>query len=160
MPSKNPAQRLCDIIDNVEAIDAFSTGLDFAAFRANRSTVYAVVRAIEIISEASRRLPSVAPPPSGDRLGGSRGGRRLTEFPVGSLRSGRRQWLGGKLRFNLCSAIESARESVTSQDEGCRPDYPPEVTEFRPPPKIPVTPPANFFVTDRKPLTLPRPRNP
>jgi uncharacterized protein with HEPN domain len=32
MPSKNPAQRLSDIIDNVDAIHAFTTGLDFQAF--------------------------------------------------------------------------------------------------------------------------------
>lgn len=57
MPSKNPAQRLADIIDNVDAVQGFTTGLDFAAFRADRKTVYAVVRALEIISEASRRLP-------------------------------------------------------------------------------------------------------
>lgn len=57
MPSKNPAQRLSDIIDNIDAINAFTRGLDFPAFRADRKTVYAVVRALEIISEASRRLP-------------------------------------------------------------------------------------------------------
>jgi uncharacterized protein with HEPN domain len=32
--------------------------MDFAAFVADRKTVYAVVRALEIISEASRRLPA------------------------------------------------------------------------------------------------------
>ena len=58
MPSKNPAQRLADIIENIDAIEAFAAGLDFAAFCADRKTVYAVVRALEIISEASRRLPS------------------------------------------------------------------------------------------------------
>jgi uncharacterized protein with HEPN domain len=57
MPSKNPAQRLADIIDNVDAIQGFTAALDFPAFRADRKTVYAVVRALEIISEASRRLP-------------------------------------------------------------------------------------------------------
>ena len=57
MPSKNPAQRLRDIIDNVDAIHAFAGELDLEAFRADRKTVYAVVRALEIISEASRRLP-------------------------------------------------------------------------------------------------------
>ena len=57
MPSKNPAQRLADIIDNVDAIKEFIAELDFQAFRAYRKTVYAVVRALEIISEASRRLP-------------------------------------------------------------------------------------------------------
>jgi uncharacterized protein with HEPN domain len=57
MPSKNPAQRLRDIIDNIDAIAAFTAEADFTAFRTDRKTVYAVVRALEIISEASRRLP-------------------------------------------------------------------------------------------------------
>jgi hypothetical protein len=54
MPSKNPAQRLSDIIENVDAINIFTAEFDFQAFRADRKTVYAVVRALEIISEASR----------------------------------------------------------------------------------------------------------
>jgi uncharacterized protein with HEPN domain len=58
MPSKNPAQRLADIVDNVDAIWKFTSELDLPAFRADRKTVYAVVRALEIISEASRRLPN------------------------------------------------------------------------------------------------------
>jgi uncharacterized protein with HEPN domain len=57
MPSKNPAQRLSDIVENVDAIRTFVGGYDLAAFRADRRTVYAVVRALEIISEASRRIP-------------------------------------------------------------------------------------------------------
>ena len=58
MPSKNPAQRLRDIVDNIDAIGAFTAGLDLAAFAADRKTVYAVVRALEIVSESSRRLPA------------------------------------------------------------------------------------------------------
>ena len=58
MPSKNPAQRLQDIIENIDAILMFTAGLDLAHFRQDRKTVYAVVRALEIISEASRRLPA------------------------------------------------------------------------------------------------------
>ena len=58
MPSKNPAQRLQDIIENIDAILAFTAGLDLAQFRQDRKTVYAVVRALEIISEATRRLPA------------------------------------------------------------------------------------------------------
>jgi predicted nucleotidyltransferase len=53
-PSKNPAQRLADIIDNVDAIQEFTADLDFPAFRADRKAVYAVVRALEIIPEAPR----------------------------------------------------------------------------------------------------------
>jgi len=53
MPSKNPAQRLADI----DAIDGFVAGLDAQDFGSDRRTVYAVIRALEIISEATRRLP-------------------------------------------------------------------------------------------------------
>jgi uncharacterized protein with HEPN domain len=58
MPSKNPAQRLQDIVENVDAIAQFTARMDFAAFVADRKTVYAVVRALEILPEASRRLPA------------------------------------------------------------------------------------------------------
>jgi uncharacterized protein with HEPN domain len=57
MPSKNPAQRLCDILDNIAAIEAFTASLDHAGFVADQKAVYAVTRALEIISEATRRLP-------------------------------------------------------------------------------------------------------
>lgn len=57
MPSKNPAQRLRDIVDNIDAIRAFTAGTGPDGFAGDRKTVYAVTRALEIISEASRRLP-------------------------------------------------------------------------------------------------------
>lgn len=57
MPSKNPSQRLRDIIENIDAIQDFVQHLDLEQFARDRKTVYAVTRALEIISEASRRLP-------------------------------------------------------------------------------------------------------
>jgi uncharacterized protein with HEPN domain len=57
MPSKNPSQRLRDIVDNVDAITSFVLGMDRDEFAMDQKTVYAVVRGLEIISEASRRLP-------------------------------------------------------------------------------------------------------
>lgn len=57
MPSRTPLQRLRDIVDNIEAITTFTAGMSFEEFRADRKTVYAVVRGLEIVSEASRRLP-------------------------------------------------------------------------------------------------------
>ncbi len=57
MSSKNPAQRLRDILENIEAIEGFTTGMALEDFVRDRKTVYAVTRALEIISEASRRLP-------------------------------------------------------------------------------------------------------
>ena len=57
MLSKGPAQRLRDILDNIVAIEAFTLGQGLVEFSEDRKTVYAVTRALEIISEASRRLP-------------------------------------------------------------------------------------------------------
>jgi uncharacterized protein with HEPN domain len=58
VPSRNPAQRLRDILENIEVIETFTAGLDRATFMQDRKTAYAVVWALEIISEASRRLPA------------------------------------------------------------------------------------------------------
>lgn len=57
MRSKNPGVRLRDILDNIDFNHEFTAGLDLGQFASDRKTVYAVVRALEIISEATRRLP-------------------------------------------------------------------------------------------------------
>ena len=59
MPSKrsNPRAHLVHIRDNVILASRFVAGLDYGAFRDNRLVLYAVTRALEIVSEASRRLP-------------------------------------------------------------------------------------------------------
>lgn len=57
MPSKNQAQRLRDILDNIDAVRSFTAGMDIAGFMRDPKTVYAVTRALEIVSEASHRLP-------------------------------------------------------------------------------------------------------
>jgi uncharacterized protein with HEPN domain len=54
---KNPSQRLRDILENIDAIESFVGRMDQAEFTGDRKTVYAVTRALEMISEASRRLP-------------------------------------------------------------------------------------------------------
>jgi uncharacterized protein with HEPN domain len=56
-PSKNPAVRLRDIVENIAAIREFTADMQGADLAADRRTLYAVIRALEIISEASRRLP-------------------------------------------------------------------------------------------------------
>ena len=48
---------LYDIRDNILFAQEFVEGLDQAQFAASRLHFYAVTRALEIISEASRRLP-------------------------------------------------------------------------------------------------------
>jgi uncharacterized protein with HEPN domain len=59
MPSKqfDPKATLFHIRDNVTLARSFVAGFHYERFRADVRTVYAVTRALEIISEASRRLP-------------------------------------------------------------------------------------------------------
>ena len=49
--------RLSDIIEAIEHIRSATTGLDLSAFQGNWEKRWLVERGIEIISEASRRLP-------------------------------------------------------------------------------------------------------
>ncbi len=53
----DPTATLFHIRDNVQLARSFVEGFDYERFRADTRTVYAVTRALEIISEASRRLP-------------------------------------------------------------------------------------------------------
>ena len=57
MPSSSAETALRDILHHIELAGRFVAGLDSAAFRHDVRTVYAVTRCLEIISEASRRLP-------------------------------------------------------------------------------------------------------
>jgi uncharacterized protein with HEPN domain len=57
MPSDLAENVLRDILHHIDLADRFVSELDYAAFVADVRTVYAVIRCLEIISEASRRLP-------------------------------------------------------------------------------------------------------
>ena len=57
MSSDKTRQSLCDIRDNIEAARKFIEGMDLAAFTEDLKTIYATIRALEVISEASRHLP-------------------------------------------------------------------------------------------------------
>jgi uncharacterized protein with HEPN domain len=59
MRSSSPLGPLTDIKQNIELAHAFVAGFSFADFQSDRKTAYAVTRCLEIISEASRRLPAV-----------------------------------------------------------------------------------------------------
>jgi uncharacterized protein with HEPN domain len=47
---------LTDVLDNIELAERFARNLNFEDLRDNVQTLYAVIRSLEIISEASRRL--------------------------------------------------------------------------------------------------------
>jgi uncharacterized protein with HEPN domain len=57
MPSKPADTALRDILHHIDLAAKFSAGFDQASFKQDIKTVYAVTRCLEIISEASRRLP-------------------------------------------------------------------------------------------------------
>ena len=57
MLSEAAIAALRDIAYHIDLADQFAKGFDVATFRGDLRTVYAVVRCLEVISEASRRLP-------------------------------------------------------------------------------------------------------
>lgn len=56
MHSRTEQLALRDMLENIVLARSFCEGMTFAEFQADRRTVYAVTRCLEIISEASRRL--------------------------------------------------------------------------------------------------------
>jgi uncharacterized protein with HEPN domain len=57
MLSKAATAALRDMEHHIDLATEFVAGVDYEAFRDDTRTVYAVTRCLEIISEASRRLP-------------------------------------------------------------------------------------------------------
>jgi uncharacterized protein with HEPN domain len=56
MLSERGRRALLDMLENATAAQDFVQGLTVEAFTADRRTLYAVIRCLEIISEASRRV--------------------------------------------------------------------------------------------------------
>ena len=46
-----------DIQDALDKIETFTVGLDFESFAKDDKTTFAVIRALEIIGEAARKIP-------------------------------------------------------------------------------------------------------
>lgn len=57
MPSDRARTPLRDILDHIDLAEAFTAGFDVVKFRDDLRMLYAVTRCLEIVSEASRRLP-------------------------------------------------------------------------------------------------------
>jgi uncharacterized protein with HEPN domain len=57
MPSDSVVTPLRDILYHIDLAGTFVAGFDSAAFPGDLRTIFAVTRCLEIISEASRRLP-------------------------------------------------------------------------------------------------------
>ena len=57
MPSRSGESALRDMLHHVDLVILFLAGFDYRTFNDDLRTVFAVTRCLEIISEASRRLP-------------------------------------------------------------------------------------------------------
>lgn len=57
MPSDALGRWLNDIATHIDLAQAFTSGMTYDEFRDDLRTTYAVIRCLEIISEASWRLP-------------------------------------------------------------------------------------------------------
>lgn len=57
MTSREYGDYLNDIREAVQDIQSFTAGMDFDRFTSDKKTVYAVVRSIEIIGEAAKKIP-------------------------------------------------------------------------------------------------------
>jgi len=54
---RDPVDFLKDILESIEKIEKFIKGLEFDDFSKDDKTIYAVLRALEIIGEATKNLP-------------------------------------------------------------------------------------------------------
>ncbi|MFH0731816.1 MAG: DUF86 domain-containing protein [Candidatus Omnitrophota bacterium] len=48
---------IADIVNAITEIEEFTKGLTFAEFEKDKKTVFAVIRALEIIGEAAKKIP-------------------------------------------------------------------------------------------------------
>jgi len=56
MPSELEQASLHDILHHIDLVQQFTAGQDFKTFNTDTMRIYAVIRCLEVISEASRRL--------------------------------------------------------------------------------------------------------
>lgn len=57
MPSRDPKLLLEDIVAAIRKVERYTAGMDWERFRQDEKTTDAVVRNLEVVGEAVRRLP-------------------------------------------------------------------------------------------------------
>ena len=107
MSTEREALRLQDIVDNIDRIESYLEGFDFAAFVADPKTIDAVERCLQRITEAAikigpERMAAISP-----------------RTPVDAVRG-----LGNKLRhdydrLDLPTIWRTARESLPELRDDC-----------------------------------------
>jgi uncharacterized protein with HEPN domain len=57
MTARPLSEFLQDILESITDIEAFTAGIDFEGFQANREKVLVVVKSLEILGEAVKKIP-------------------------------------------------------------------------------------------------------
>lgn len=57
MKGRDYGDYLQDILNSISEIEEFTTGMDLECFKKDRKTVNAVVRSLEVMGEAAKRIP-------------------------------------------------------------------------------------------------------
>lgn len=96
---------LNDILEATGKAHEFTRGMDFESFRADDKTVFAVVRALEIIGEASKRIPQ----PVRDRY---------PEIPWREMCGFRDKLIHGYFGVNLEIVWRSVQDDLPCLNEG------------------------------------------
>lgn len=58
MKNRDIAEFLKDMLDAIDEIESFTSGIDFLTFQNNREKVLAVVKLLEILGEAVKKIPN------------------------------------------------------------------------------------------------------
>jgi uncharacterized protein with HEPN domain len=58
MTQRDVRDYIQDIADSTENVPGFVKGLSFTRFRSDLKTIYAVVKGLEVIGEATKRIPA------------------------------------------------------------------------------------------------------
>lgn len=57
MKKRDYSDYLQDIMDSINAVEEFVKGMDYEDFKKDRKTIFAIIRGIEVIGEASKNIP-------------------------------------------------------------------------------------------------------
>jgi uncharacterized protein with HEPN domain len=103
-PKREYVDYASDIRDAAEKAQLFAAGIDFEGFQANDEKVFAVIRALEIIGEASKKIPASIR-------------KRYPEVPWAAMAGMRDKLAHDLLRSELAQAMGDSSERSPSFEQ-------------------------------------------
>lgn len=89
-----------DILDSINAAEEFIVGMNFEDFEKDRKTIYAVIRAIEVIGESAKNIPPFIR-------------KRYPEIPWGDMTGMRDRVIHGYFGVDLRVVWETATHDLS-----------------------------------------------